>query len=88
MDPLEYWVGKLKHFPSNSLTVVPNLTAPIEHFFFSTGVDVTSGKRNRLMHKNLKSLFVVLVLIIYHSVICFHSKQVNISMTPFERVDS
>ena len=58
MDPLDYWVGKLKHFPvlapiACDILAVPASTAPVEQIF-STGGDATGGKRNRLMQKNLE----------------------------------
>ena len=58
MDPLDYWVGKLKHFPvlapiACDILAVPASTAPVERIF-STGGDATGGKRNRLTQKNLE----------------------------------
>ena len=58
MDPLDYWVGKLKHFPvlapiACDILAVPASTAPVE-WIFSTGGDATGGKRNRLTQKNLE----------------------------------
>ena len=58
MDPLDYWVGKLKHFPvlapiASDILAVPASTAPVE-WIFSTGGDATRGKRNRLSWKILE----------------------------------
>ena len=58
MDSLDYWVGKLKHYPvlapiACDILAVPASTAPVERIF-STGGDATGGKRNRLTQKNLE----------------------------------
>ena len=54
MDPLDYWVGKLKYFPvlapvACDILVVPASTAP--------GVEATCGKQNRLTERNLERHF-------------------------------
>ena len=52
IDPLDYWVGKLKHFPILAPTACDIIAVPasIAHaeWIFSTGGDATGGKRNRL----------------------------------------
>ena len=58
MDPLDYWVGKLKDFPvlaliASHILAVPASTAPVE-WIFSTSGDATRRKRNRLSWKNLE----------------------------------
>ena len=51
MDPLDYWVGKLNHFPvlapiACDILAVPASTASVE-WIFSSGGNATRGKRNR-----------------------------------------
>ena len=55
MDPLDYWVGKLKHFPITLIAydsfAVPASPVSVYTMDFSTGGDTIGGKRNRSTQK-------------------------------------
>ena len=58
LDPFDYWVKRKEQFPSLStvacdILATPASTAPVERIF-SSGGEVTRGKRNRLTDKNLE----------------------------------
>ena len=58
LDPFDYWLKKKEQFPSLSrvacdILATPASTAPVERIF-SSGGEVTRGKRNHLTDKNLE----------------------------------
>ena len=59
LDPFDYWLKKKEQFPSLStvacdIFATPASTAPVKRIF-SSGGEVTRGKRNRLTDKNLET---------------------------------
>ena len=74
MDPLDYWVGKLKYFPvlapvACDILAVPASTVPVERIF-STGGEATCGKQNRLTENLEREIFIknickIMILHIY-----------------------